>query len=43
MPQLSESDWERISEFANTPPHERDPEILVPDREYELTHEGTEQ
>ena len=26
---LTESDWERIREFANTPAYERTPEILA--------------
>lgn len=28
---LSQSDWERIEQFANTPTYERDPEMLAPD------------
>jgi hypothetical protein len=28
---LTDSDLERIVEFANTPKYEREPEILVPD------------
>ena len=34
---ISQSDWERIREFANTPMYKRDPEMLVPPRD---TDEG---
>lgn len=27
---LSENDWKRIAEFADTPRHRRDPDQLVP-------------
>jgi hypothetical protein len=27
---LTQSDWVRIREFANTPKHAREPEMLVP-------------
>ncbi len=27
---ISQSDWERIRRFANTPVYKRDPEMLVP-------------
>lgn len=30
---LSESDLDRIAEFASTPEYDRDPELLVPDEE----------
>lgn len=30
---LSESDWNRIAEFADTPRYRRDPEQLVPQDE----------
>lgn len=35
---LTQSDLARIEEFANTPKHARDPEMLVP-REDELVEE----
>lgn len=28
---LSQSDWDRIRQFANTPTYDRDPEMLAPD------------
>lgn len=28
---LTDSEWERITEFANTPMHKRSPEQLVPE------------
>lgn len=28
---LTEQEWERITEFANTPGHEQTPEQLLPD------------
>lgn len=28
---LTEADWTRIVDFANTPPYERDPEMLLPE------------
>jgi hypothetical protein len=28
---FTESEWERITEFANTPGHEQTPEQLLPD------------
>lgn len=31
--QLTESDWERIAEFAATPKYERTPDQLVPDEQ----------
>jgi hypothetical protein len=30
---LTNAELERIEQFANTPMHERDPEMLVPDGE----------
>lgn len=27
---LTDNEWERIEEFANTPMHERTPELLTP-------------
>lgn len=32
---ITESEWRRITEFANTPGHEQDPEQLVPDDDSE--------
>lgn len=29
---LTESDWQRITEFAETPKHQRCPEQLLPER-----------
>jgi len=31
MSRLTEFDWERIEEFANTPGYKREPEMLLPD------------
>jgi hypothetical protein len=32
MPErLTEADWTRIVDFANTPPYEREPEMLLPE------------
>ncbi len=28
---LSQSDWERIRQFANTPTYDREPEMLAPE------------
>jgi hypothetical protein len=28
---LSQSDWKRIRQFANTPTYDREPEMLAPD------------
>lgn len=32
---LTEREWERIAEFANTPMHERTPDQLIPDDDEE--------
>ena len=34
---LTESEWQRIAEFAETPKHQRCPEQLLPDSAEELT------
>jgi len=31
MSRLTESEWRRIAEFAETPKHQRCPELLLPD------------
>jgi hypothetical protein len=28
---LTDAEWTRIEEFVNTPPYEREPEMLIPD------------
>jgi hypothetical protein len=30
---LSQSDWDRIRQFANTPTYDREPEMLAPEGE----------
>jgi hypothetical protein len=38
---LTDSEWERIAEFARTPMHERTPEQLIPeDRDDDVERHG---
>jgi len=33
---LTDDEWKRIAEFANTPAYERTPELLLPERGSEV-------
>lgn len=39
---LSQSEWDRIRQFANTPTYDREPEMLAPEGEGDGDNRGAE-